>query len=364
MNMMTVSTDFMAMASKYNNFRAPTLEITVEGTQLIAGSKVNVTDASVNLNIDGNATTCSFTVVGEYKAKKTDFTGDIAPIQVGAKVQIDMGYIKTEKVFSGYINSVTYDFNSGSGYSVRVDGQDAIGLMQKPLQMEVNKEESAKKLVERFLGKAPMCSYLDGKEIDISEDEKIENTDSPVSDFELIQQHATKQGYDFFVIQGKFYFRKKEKDKSVSIKLSPKHGIYDASLALSGQALFKTAAVNAMDKTGDKEIKVEENIKGKFSQGSTAERMMGPSKQVFQEAKVENEAAAKTKATEHLEKAKEDFGKLSVSCIGIPEIGPGRFIQLEELSGILNTKYYATSVTHSMGGDGYKTQIEARLRSL
>ena len=365
MNLMSVSAKYRDLAKKYNNFRAPTVEITVGGTKLISGVKLNVTDVSVDLSCEYEASGCSFSVVGEYKPKNTDFTSDISKIQVGETVKIELGYIRLEHVFTGYINQVEYDFNfGGNGYMIRVEGMDAKGLLMKNQRIEIFKEKTASGVVTKVLGEQPVSSYLLGKEVEGTPAEKNDIRVDMTTDYDLIVEHATKLNFEFFILQGKAYFRSKEKVSSPVIKLSPKHGIFEATLRLSGQELFKTAEVRAVDDATSKELKGEANIIGKFSQGGTAEKMMGSSKKIFNESGVKDAAEAKKKAELKLVKAAESFGSLEVNCVGIPEIGPGRFIELEEMSGILNKKYYITNVSHKMGGEGYRTTIKARVKSL
>lgn len=365
MDLLNVTTTYREMVKKYGNFRAPTVEITVGGTKLVSGAKMNVTEVEVELSCEGEASGCVFHIAGEYKPKNTNFSSDIDRFQIGETVQVELGYIRLEKVFSGYINQVDYDFNfNGKGFAIRVDGIDAKGLLMKNQRMEISKENSVADLVNKLLGEQPVSSYLEGKSVDSSPKKEIKDQANTMNDYDLISDHASKIGYEFFISQGKAHFRPRQKNTSPVIKLSPKHGIFEAKFTLSGQQLFKTAEARAVDDGSGKKTSGKADIVGKFSKGGTAEKMMGPSKQVFQDADIKDTKGAQAIAENKLVKATESFGALELNCVGIPEIGPARFIELEEMSEMLNRKYYVTSVSHKMNDEGYRTTIKARVSGL
>lgn len=365
MDLMSVSTNYKALAGKYYNFRAPTIEITVGGTKLVSGKKLQITELEVELTSGYEASGCIFYISGEYEPKNTDFTADINKLQIGEQLEVAVGYIKTEKVFSGYINQLDYEFGTGEEtYRIRVEGIDVKGILMKNRRLEFFKEKSADKVVKAILGEQPVSSYISGKQIDACAEEEIALRANMMTDYDLIVEQARKQGYEFFVLQGKVFFREKEKVSSSIMKLSPKHGILNGRLTLSGQSLYKTAEVRSIDEESAKIIQGEANIKGSFSSGGSGSKLLGSTKQIFYEAGVKDAAEAKKRASHKVENAAEGFGLLECECIGIPEIGPGRFIEIEGMSQVVNGKYYVTQVRHTLGLDGFRTRFKARVKSL
>lgn len=363
MDLISITTSYLALSKKYENFRAPTVEVTVGGTKLVSGSNISIEEVSVDLTSGTEASGCSFTVSGAYVHKNTNFSSKVGKIQIGETVQIDLGYIRLETVFKGYINGITYEFGDG-GLNIRVEGMDAKGLLMKTKRKEFLKESSSDAVVNKFLGAQPVSSYLDGKEVDGCPKEGINLQLSDTSDYDVIVEQAQKHQFEFFILQGKVFFRKKEKNTSSIMTLSPKHGILNATIKLDGSQLYKTAEVRSMEEGSEKGIKGEANISGTFSETGSATKFMGPSRQIFTEPDLKETGKAKQKAQEKLDVATESFASLECTCVGMPEIGPGRFIEINELSGTVNKKYYITKVTHNMGADGYKTNFSARMKSL
>ena len=185
-----------------------------------------------------------------------------------------------------------------------------------------------------------------------------------MTDYELIVEQASKQGYEFFIIQGKAYFRKKQKVTSTLMKLSPQNGIIGARFSVSGQHLVKKIEVRSIDESNGKQVKGNATISGKFSKGSSGNMLLGNSTQVFYEPGVKDTNEAKKRAEARAEAIADQFGELECECVGIPELAPGRFIQVEKLSSQANRKYYIQYVKHVIDESGYRTYFKAGVNSL
>ena len=227
--------------------------------------------------------------------------------------------------------------------------------------MEFFTQKSADAVVKAILSEQPVSSYLSGKEIDTCPEE-VPLRSHMMTDYELITEQANKQGYEFFILQGKAYFRKRQKVTSSIMKLSPLQGILKARLSFSGQQLVKKIEIRSIDENSGKQIKGEASIQGSFGSGS--KKMMGNSRQVFYEPGVKDASEAAKRAKARMEDICQQFGELECECVGIPELAPGRFVEVEELSSQADRKYYITYVRHVLDEDGYRTYLKAGVNSL
>jgi len=82
--------------------------------------------------------------------------------------------------------------------------------------------------------------------------------------------------------------------------------------------------------------------------------------QVFYEAGIESAAEAKKRAKARMEAMKAGFGFMELTCIGIPELVPGRFIKIEKFADAVDGKYYVTGVTHYLTEESFTTVVKAR----
>ena len=362
---MSAATSYSALEKKYGYFRAPSLEVKVGSTRLVRGEGANIRSLELELTSGYEASGCVFYVDGAYEVKNTDFKKYIDKLQIGEKVEVEVGYVKRESVFTGYINQIEYQYGADDGsYRVRVECMDAKGLLMKTRRMEFFNKKNADGIVSAVLGEQPVSSYLSGKEIDACKEEDTVIRSHMMTDYELITEQASKQGYEFFIIQGKAYFRKKQKVTSSIMKLSPGEGILNARFMISGQQLVKKIEVRSIDETSGKLISGEVTISGSFSSGSSANKLMGTSKQVYYEPGVKDAAEAKARAQARMDSVQEKFGEIECECIGIPELAPGRFVEVDKLSAQGNGKYYITYVRHLLNEDGYHTFFRAGVNSL
>lgn len=365
MNLMSTTTSFKSLAKKYDNFSAPAVEITVGSTKLMKGKDLDIVSVEVELTCGYEASGCVFIIAGAYDVEKTNFSKDISAVQIGEKVEVAVGYVRQESVFQGYINQIDYIYGMDSDeFQIRVDCMDAKGLLMKNRRMEFFTEKSADAVVKKVLSESPVSSYLSGKEIDTCPKEEIPLRSHMMTDYELIVEQASKQGFEFFILQGKAYFRKKQKVTSTLVKLSPQNGIISARFSISGQQLVKKIEVRSIDENDGKQIKGAATVSGTFSQGASGKKLVGNSTQVFYEPGVADANEAKKRAEARAEAIADHFGEMECECVGIPELAPGRFVEVEKLSSQADRKYYVRYVRHVIDEDGYRTYFKAGVNSL
>lgn len=363
MDMMKGSTSFRALKSKYKNFSAPSVEVTV-GSEKLSEKKADIQELEVELTSGFEASGCVFYVDGAYQVKDTSFSKKIADkLQIGESVKIKLGYLSREEVFRGYISQVEYLHGmEEDDYRIRVECMDAKGLLMKNRRMEFFSQKSADAVVKAILGETPVSSYLSGKEIDACKEEEVPLRSHMMTDYEVIVEQAEKQGYEFFILQGKAYFRKRQKVTSPLITLGPSQGVLRGSFSMNAQPLVKKIEIRSIDGESGKQIKGEAAISGSF--GKQSRKLLGDSRQVFYEAGVRDAAEAKARAQSRMDRLCGEFGQLECECVGIPELVPGRFIEIRGLSAQADRKYYVTYVRHVLDEGNYRTYIRAGVSSL
>lgn len=171
-------------------------------------------------------------------------------------------------------------------------------------------------------------------------------------------------GYEFFIIQGKAYFRKAEKTTTPIMTIEPECGVEENTVSFSGNKLVENVEVRSINQENGKMIKGKSKLTGRFSKGSSAGRMYRSTTQVFYEPGVDSVAEASKRADVRMDAMKTHFGSLEMICIGIPELVPGRFVKLDKFASVVNGKYYITGIVHHFDMDGFRTEVKARRSSL
>ncbi|MFI3176692.1 MAG: hypothetical protein R3Y67_04255 [Eubacteriales bacterium] len=364
-DLMSVTTSCSDLETKYEKFAAPTVEVEVASTKLVSSTQLIIKDVEVELTSGYEASGATFTVVNAYEQKNSDFSSDINKVQLGESVSISLGYITTEEVFSGYVSRIDYQIaRTGDVSAVRVECMDAKGMLMKNRRLEMFEKKTPGSLIKQILGEKPVADYLDGMDITEGNEEEIALRASMLTDYEIIVEQAKKHGYEFFIIQGKAHYAKRESVSSSIMTLTPMDLLYSARLILDSQKLVKTVEVRSIDGNSGELVTGEGTISGTFSSSSSGNKMLGTSKQVFYEAGVVDNAEAVARATARVEAMAATFGEIECECVGIPEIGPARFIELDRVSEVMNKKYYITYVKHTIGENGFTTTFKGGLKSL
>ena len=366
-DLMTGSATYAGLLKKYDGFRAPTVHIKAEGTDLDRVFGARVTDLSVDLTAGFEASGCAFNLLGEYEPRQSGFDpkGASALLQLGAKVEVAVGYVRTETVFRGIVMEVEYRFDEDNAPYLHVECVDAKCLLMKTRRIEVMLRKNISDAVGEMLSARPVSDYLSGREVA----PMLGDKDTPIydmmgSDYDFLVKNARMLGCEFFIIQGKAYFRRPPAAAMPLMTLSPGKGLLSARLALRGGGLVEKVSVSGLNPQNGEAVRGSFSLRGRFSKGVTAARMLASTEQSVFDASISSPAAATAYAKTLGQALKNGFGTLECTCLGIPELAPGRYVRLTGLMPEANREFYVTGVRHEVGPNGFQTSIEARVDGL
>lgn len=366
MDLMTASTSYKKLAQKYRDFRAPTLRIHVDGVEIVAKRGAKIAELSVELTAGFAASGCTFDVVGEYEAQNTAFAekGCAALLQLGAKVELELGYIETTAVFYGLIVEVEYIFDSHRGPYIHVECMDAKCLLMKQQRLVVLRDKSLTTALGELFDEQPFSSYIKGKKIDALSSKTGMIAAAMEDDYRFAVRIAGDIGYEFFIVLGKVYLRKTPETASPIMTLSPQGGLLTHKLSLSGAALYAKTEVVGINPANNERVSGQAVASGKYGKGSGAAQMTGRTvKTVFDHAVGSaDEAAARAKIL--MQAAQNRFGRIECRCVGLPELLPGRSVSITGISKEADRDCYILNVRHTMDERGFFTTVEARINSL
>ncbi|MEG2074737.1 MAG: hypothetical protein RRY54_08210, partial [Angelakisella sp.] len=310
MDLMTQSTAYMLLQKKYRDFAAPTVRIKVDGTEIVEKMSGGIVNITVELTSEYSASACSFDVLGEYLPKQTDFDsqGCVSKLQIGAKVEVELGYIQTELVFVGLITDVEYQFEQSMPPILHVECMDAKCLLMKTQRIELMGEITLKDAVNKLLSGGPLRSYLSVKKVDIPGDAKHPRRISMESDYDFLVRQAQYYGCEFFIFCGKAYFRKSPAMAMPIMELGIKTGLLSATLRLQGEKLVKEVQVVGIDPENDLSLSGQAILSGKFSSGATANKMLSDTRRQYFDPLVTDYSSAKNRAQVLLNGITSSFG--------------------------------------------------------
>jgi len=320
-------------------------------------------DVSVQLSIDSSASSCSFTVIGEYEFRNTAFSKNNLTqlLQIGARINVEIGYIVTENVFRGLIMELEYVMEENEAPSIRVECMDAKCLLMKRQVPELNQRRRITDVINDMFRQNPFNTYIRRINIEPFGDPHDMITSGNEDNYQFITKNAQEMGYEFYILQGNVHFRRSTRGSSQSpiMTLSPEFGLRSFRMTLRGSPLYNSVTVIGMNPRNNQRIRERVNISPNVRRYTN--RILPGADKTERDYSINTSRRARDKATTQMSGAQNEFRSLSGSCIGIPELGPGRNIRIEGVSPEGDRVFYLTSVSHSLDNNGFTTNWEARV---
>lgn len=375
--------DFNTLRSKYSSFHHPVAVVKINDVSLADKKKgYPVSDIQIDLTSGFEASIAEFSVYDVYdeSAGRFDLPNNKVKILLGSKVEIFLGYSDTAKnVFVGVITRVNYLFEKADVPCIRVTAMDVKGIMMAgsySTQLEAKYySDAVKEILDKTayekLGKMGM-GVIDSVQIDVTPDKQRAMTSPPIgasdrtiemvaeSDYEFVVKAAKKNNFEFFTECGKVYFRKAKSDTSVLMVIGPATGMHSFDVSYDMTGLVEKVIVRGMDVSKAKVIMSQKKVSNKISNGNKAKPLLRDSQKVYVDATISTKEEAADRVESLVESMSYRYGTLECELLGLPELQPGHFIELDGLGDELKNKFYIQRIRHVLARDGhFDTRITA-----
>ncbi len=394
--------NFDDLKEEYNNLEDPIIVIKIQGKDLGSIKKgYPVSDITIDLTSGYEASVAEFTIYNAYDQATATFNDDSMLEKyttLGAKVEIALGYAATAKtVFVGAIMRVNFQHELDDVPGIRITAMDVKGVMMASSyskQLTATYYSAAvKEILERKAyanmqsagmisniyvtdtpdkpssgtgldgaGGSDSLSSLGGGMDLSSESETSDKTIEMVaeSDYEFIVKVAKRYNYEFYTECGNVIFRKAKADTSTRMEISPATGMYSFDISYDVTGLVNKVVVRAADAARAQVIESEVS-NSDYSLPSKAKSLIKASERVYIDGSVTSQEEAEYRAQSIMENIAYRFGSLECELAGIPEYLPGYFIELKDISSMVNNRFYITRVIHKMSPEGkYTVKLEGK----
>ena len=366
--------NYSELRSKYNEFDLPTVEVKVNDKYLSESTRAfGISDVDVELTAGFEASTASFSIYNAYNYDETEFDFDAIKsfVLIGSMVQIYMGYTTTlQEVFRGVITRVNFLIEDGEVPCVQVSAMDVKAVMMANRYHKALSAKSYSEAVKEVLGQGVYESLKNDNvivslEISDTPDQSSvggtttgnEETDRMIemvgeSDYEFVVRTAKKYNYEFFVLGGRVYFRSAKCDNTSQMTVTPEVQIKRLSVEYDMTGLTESVEVRGLDVGKAKLLSNTKKNSNKLSQGSKAKSLISGSKFVYIDPSAYSAEDASYRANYLMEDMMYRYGSLELEMIGIPDILPGKFINIDNVGKVISNEFYVQSVRHYMNRDG------------
>jgi len=359
-----------SLKKKYGSFRVPVFYIKA-GSAKLEDDDIVIESLNVELTTGFEASACNFEVTSS-SIRYMDGGGVSVHkmleknLIVGNKLEIKMGYIdssKTVVVFVGYITEVSFELSGGQGFRYSVTGMDFKVFMMNNLRSELKKD--VKKYSDAVSGVLKnYSSMMDGSTVEATPEMTLPVEQHRQSDYDFVVDLAKRLSFEFFVVAGKALFRPYAGDSESQLTVAPGSALYSfrREVILSRQiAGVVVRTNNEQDPTKAIEAKVTTApaVGSGSKTGKQLSKLVGDKMiRTIIDNSVASEQEAKARAEAELLRLSMDLVAGEIVTVGLPELVPGKFITVENVSDAYNKDYYITRVTHVFDGEGYKTRCQ------
>ncbi len=371
---------FENLKKEYENFENPVVVLKVNGKDFRKNKKgFIISDIEVELTCGYEASIVTFSIYNAFDQFTSQFmTEDVKQyIFLGSSVELALGYASTARmVFCGFISRVNFFYEKGDMPGIRVTAMDVKGIMMANNYSRQLTAKSYSGAVKEIFGKNAYVTMNNKqiiKNLIISDTpdqkngaDKNETDDRTIemvceSDYEFVVKAAKKYNFEFFSEQGNVYFRKAKSNTEVLMELGPSSGLREFDIEYDITGLVEEIEARSMDNGKGKIIKAKKKFNNKISIGNKAKQYIRRSEKVYIDPTIESLEDANYRVMSLMEEMSYRFGTLECSCIGIPEIFPGRFIKLNAIGYPPENKFYVVTVKHIISEDrGFETLITGK----
>lgn len=370
--------NFKDLKIKYDSFEYPFIMIYIDGKEVSKNkSGFVVSDIEIELTSGYEASIATFCIYNSFDNEISNFrTEEVKDyICIGSGVEIALGYgTEAQYVFCGFISRVNFFYEEGNAPGIRVTAMDIKGVMMASKYSRQLKATSFGEAVKEILDNGPYqgmttSQLIKGIEVSDTPDKVMGTSESrkasdrtiemvAESDYEFIVKAAKKYNYEFFTECGVVYFRKAKQNAEILMEMGPADGLktFDVEYDITG--LVGTIKARGTDVSKARVIEAKQKFNQKISMGNKAKKLIKNSEKVYLDATITSKEEADYRVESLMEEMSYRFGSLQCTCIGIPELLPGKYLELRSLGEPVDNYFYLTKVVHRLDNErGYETAL-------
>ncbi len=350
-NLMNSQNNMSSLYSKYQGFLAPAAKILVgdSGKELTKDLNAQVDSLNITLSVS-TASSVSFSIINAYDYKTHTFqSGIMNQLCLGNLLKVKLGYgSNLELVFVGFIYSVRAEFHEMAVLTVTaLDVRRVMGdAVRKGVVWKYTSYSNVFKQVMK-----PYKKLYSKLVVDNTKDNEIVSIMQNESDLDFVNRLALGGNREFFVCNDMIYFRRKSK-RAAALTFAWGENL----ISFSKESIYADQKVQVLGLlkdgkdtvTATESVKTDSKVKSIVS-GGMVESISSP------ESDTKDKAAQK--AARKAEKLRQKKQSGQGSCVGIPQLVPGRPIKVTGLASQINGEYMVKEVTHSFGSDGFQTSF-------
>jgi phage protein D len=339
---------------------APSFRLRISGTALAADVARAITDVSVTSRPQ-TLDECSFTLTNAYPAMRWTHTTDANLFEVGASVQVDLGYADAmEQVFDGEITSVAADFPEGGAPTVRLTARSRLFWLALGTRTRTFQDATDSEIVQEVAQGAGLSARADTTTVRHPYVLQYNQTD-----LQFLLDRAARLRFEVLAEGRELIFRAAPQDDRPVVSLEWGRTLRSFRPALEPTRQASEVTVRGYDPANKEPIvgtagpsDQDTRMGGSQSGADVLSGRFGreaPDVEVTPPPGSQEEADGRAAA--RFNEIAQDTVTGEGSCVGLPDLRAGRVVELTGLGPRFSGSYYITQATHSLGSGGYTTSF-------
>jgi len=358
---------YSTLEKKYKGFNVPQFLIEVNGRE-VKLKDYPVTELNVLMSAAYDMSSCEFVIGGIFDPKSGKFENDVySAFKPGSIVKVKVGYGSSlQGVFTGYINSLSFEFDGQRGPVITVQCLDAKGALVNNKTWKSYGKQDLKSIITKILNeKCSKYAKIEKIEYGYDSNEKGALAESPeikdnVDDYTYLKILAEKTNNSFCVIDDKLYFCKNLAISStVKTKLTWGKNLlsFASEIDLSGQiGAVEVYSTNPIMQEAFMAKATTISVPGES--GAAVASVAKNKPVVVTDPEVFNQDQANQIAQHMLEHYAARFVSCKGSVIGLPDLKAGDKIEVDGMGKGVDGIYFLHHVNHRIDSNGYITCFE------
>lgn len=347
-----------ALYDKYDGFRTPTFTLNVNSKKLDVGSGVKL--ESMECRLTTLRESGALTLRAELEISSDRAKTWLNAIQLGAVCTLSLGYAGTEqKVFSGFVYDAVWDDPLGdTRMMLDMICMDVRGQLMLSSCPDAGAARTLSQLVAKLLGQSCCTRMASAQVKTIPKDWDLPFQRTGPTDFEILCSAADFLCFEFYAYADTVYFGPARDSSETVVTFDGPNGLMRLRRRRSLAGQCAGVAVSGADDKGERIYAREARVADSgFGVGQIKSAL---ALDLFEaDPAVRTMAQAQYLAKERMKERQRRNSTLLGQCTGIPELRPGRFVQVTGLSEQINGSYYIQTVTHTIDETGFETSFEA-----
>lgn len=352
-DLMSDTCTYDSLVSKYSNFHVPDVRLYVDGSDVVQELTLSIQSVEIFLSLS-EASTAVIRLDDVYNQEMRSFDSKVkSKFKLGTVVEIGVGYLsEIQKVLKGYVAILGAEFGENTCLVITVADVRRL-MMTSGVHHVLHDVSNYSDAVQTILGEySKLCSA----EIEATDDQLDKPLSQRSTDYDFITKELIATGRcdrEFLVLGSKAYFRKPYGKAEAICSLEMGRELQE----LKVESVYTDLQVDVTGYNQQEQSVVTASATAKSADALSSVMTSTPVHNIVNpEMDTQDRASvcAQSYADRRLGLGQNGRGV----CVGLPELVPGRYVEVVMLEEMANKKFYIQKVTHKINNEGFVTEFE------